>query len=184
MYLAHTGVALGAKAADQRVPLVWLLVAAWAFDITGVGHWVPVGLLLAAAALVLGRRRWGPRAGLVLFAVVATHDVVDLVVGVQLFPGGRFIGWDPGPGSGGALALELAVLIVGSLLYWRTLPDGGRRAPVIGGLALVLGASIAESLVNRTADEAATVVTLAALGLGALLTAVVLVRADRVARDV
>ena len=185
MYLAHSGAALAATAADRRVPVLWLLVAAWAFDLTGVGHWLPVAVVLAVLAFEVGRRRWDARAGAVLAGLVVSHDVLDLVVGVQLLPGGRFIGWDLGPGSIVALVLELGILAAGAAVYLSTLPSGGRRRPlVLLALGCVLAVSLAEWGLNRWEDDDSPPGTLAALALGAIVTSVLLVRADRQASPV
>src|SRR4051794_18401656 len=92
MYLAHAGAALGTKKLDQRLSLSWCLTAAWVFDLTGFGHWLPFAATFAAIACFAANRRWDRRAALVLAGTVLLHDVLDLVVGVQLLPGGRYVG--------------------------------------------------------------------------------------------
>jgi len=184
VYLAHSGVALTATGADRRVSLLWLLVAAWAFDITGVGHWLPFAVALALAAYELGRRRWDARVGALLALVVASHDGLDLVVGVQLWPGGRYIGWDLGHGSGLELALELAVLAVGSAVYLGGLPPAARRRPlvVVAFTSLVVTTVGRYFAVASSNDDDVAPAILLAMAVGALVTSVLLVRADRGAR--
>ncbi len=180
MYLGHSGIALGATATDARIPLLWWLGAAWAYDMTGVGHWLPVAVLLAAIAFVVGRRRWDARAGALLAAIVLSHDVLDLAVGVQLLPGGRYWGLDPAGGSLVELALELALLTMGWWLYLRSLPAAARRRPLVlvaGGGLLV--ATLAEFAFNRSSADTVSATTLTILAVGAAGTAVLLVLADR-----
>ena len=185
MYLAHSGVALGAAAADQRVPLLWWLVAAWAFDITGVGHWIPFAVVLALLAFQLVRRRWDARAGALVALTVLSHDLLDLVVGVQLLPGGRYIGWDLGAGRWIELLLELAFLLIGGALYLRTLPRAvRRRPPVLIAMTALLLASLAWFTLGPSEEDEVDPDpgALLVLGVGAIGTATLLVRADRDAR--
>ena len=185
MYLAHSGVALGATATNQRVTLLWWLVAAWAFDITGIGHWVPVAVVLALVAYGVGRRRWDRRAGALLAVVVLSHDVLDLVVGVQLLPGGRYVGWDLGSSSWIERVLELGLLVVGAGFYLSTLqPRHRRRAQVLAALAALVLTSLAWFALGPTEDDddEADPVALLVLGAGAIGTSTLLVRADREVR--
>jgi hypothetical protein len=170
---------------DRRVPLLWWLVAAWAFDITGVGHWIPFAVVLAALALQLARRRWDTRAGVLVALTLLSHDLLDLVVGVQLLPGGRYVGWDLGAGRWIELLLELGFLLIGGAVYVTTLPHTARRRPaVFVAMAALVLASLAWFTLGPSEDDevdpdpaALLVLCVGAIGTGALL-----VRADRDAR--
>jgi hypothetical protein len=111
-------------------------------------------LFLAATYGLVAAWRWGRRNGAVLAAVVFSHWVLDLVVhraDMPILPGN---GWNlPRVGLGlwrapaGSAAVELALVIVGSYLYWRAatkvVSDAGepttKRATRLAGLVLVSG---------------------------------------------
>jgi len=90
--------------------------------------------VLAALFGAAGGLRWGRRAALILSAVVFSHWVLDAIVhrpDLQLIPGaGPSIGlglWNVRPA---ALILELAMVLVASVLYFRAAPRNrlGRAA--------------------------------------------------------
>lgn len=177
VYLAHSAVALATKRVDTRLPLSWCLLAAWAYDLTGVGHWAPVGVVLAIAAFLVGRRRWDTTAGLALGASVLSHDVVDLVVGVQVFPGARFVGLGLDADSTLELCLELAGIAIGWSLYWTTVPTATRRTPLL----LIPPAAMAAFTVARwrVFKEEPDALALAVGVIGLVTTWVALVLVDR-----
>jgi hypothetical protein len=79
----------------------------------------------------------------VLTAVVGAHLVLDLVTGVQLFPGGQFIGlFDRVPHFHLVdFGLEAAIVIAGWFVYRRSLaPPRRRRWQTLAMLGLMLGA--------------------------------------------
>jgi len=141
MFMAHSGAALVTKKADERIPVAICLTAAWAFDLTGVGHWAPVAALFAAFAFGFGVRRWDVRAGVVLAGTVIAHDVLDLVVGVQLMPGGRYLGANLSGRDHREVALECAVVVLGWVL-WRSMLADRSVLPLMPLLAMgaIIGA--------------------------------------------
>lgn len=118
--------------------------------------------LLGAAilAVVFGLAsayRWGRRAGSVLGAVAFSHWLLDLVVhrgDLPILPGAA--GNLPRLGLGlwqypwGSIAVELALVVVGSALYWRAAVRQGQatdtlpalRPHLAGALALVAGIGV------------------------------------------
>ena len=113
--------------------------------------------LLGAAILsfVFGwffSRRWGERAGIVLGAVSFSHWILDLVVhrgDLPILIGnvGRLptLGFGLWRYPGISALIELAIVLVGSFLYWRAAREvtaDGRlraRADLSAGLVLVFG---------------------------------------------
>jgi LexA-binding, inner membrane-associated putative hydrolase len=95
--------------------------------------------LLGAAVLAVlfgavSALRWGRRAGVVLAGVVLSHWVLDAIVhrpDLPLVPwGGPSVGFGLWNQRGAAMALELALVIAGSALYFRSAPKNrpGRAA--------------------------------------------------------
>lgn len=152
MYMAHAGAALAAKRADRRVTATSCLTAAWIFDLTGVGHWIAVAVPLAGAAAWIGWRRWGRQAAVVLASTVLLHDVLDLVVGVQLWPRGPYLGADLSGRSWLEVAAELIVVVAGWALYRSTVPVPLRRRTLIP-LAVMVVFALAHA---RTETSAST----------------------------
>jgi membrane-bound metal-dependent hydrolase YbcI (DUF457 family) len=112
--------------------------------------------IIAAVFGLVASIPWGRRTGVVLGAVVFSHWVLDLVVhraDMAILPGN--IGGLPRLGFGlwrvpaASAVVELAIVAVGSYLYWRAAVRTARttsetsegRAHVLGGL--VLGAGVA-----------------------------------------
>jgi hypothetical protein len=119
-------------------------------------HSVVGAAIIAAVFGLVTAVPWGRRIGIVLGAVVFSHWLLDLVVhraDMAILPGD--IGGLPRLGLGlwkvpaAAALLELAIIAVGSYLYWRAAVtaagaagrDGVGRAHVLGGL--VFGAGVA-----------------------------------------
>ena len=113
-----------------------------------VGAVVLAGLFGAVAA-----RAWGGRTGLVLAGVVFSHWVLDLIVhraDLPILPAN--LGGLPRLGFGmwrvpaASVVVELALVVAGTLLYWRAALEtargaGGRadRAHLAGALSLGAG---------------------------------------------
>ena len=119
-------------------------------------HSVVGAAIIAAVFGLVTAVPWGRRIGIVLGAVVFSHWLLDLVVhraDMAILPGD--IGGLPRLGLGlwkvpaAAALLELAIIAVGSYLYWRAAVtaagaagrDDVGRAHVLGGL--VFGAGVA-----------------------------------------
>jgi hypothetical protein len=104
----HLGLALGARAADPEVPVVWLIVAAMAPDIADLGLAAmgvcnPDGAYthslaaIAGTALVLGAaalwRTHSRRTAVVIGALVISHLLADYLTGMKaLWVGGPVVG--------------------------------------------------------------------------------------------
>jgi hypothetical protein len=157
MYVGHLGFALAGKGLRRGAPL-WLLVLAtqgcdWVQAIACVtapegtsamwSHSIPaVGALAAvlslASYLVTGDRGVAALCGL----VAVSHLLADYVTGLKpTWPGGPTIGLDLYAYPLGDLAVETAVLVVGWLLYRRSLPPGSRSSRLSWALLVVLGAT-------------------------------------------
>ena len=187
MYLAHSGIALGAKRLDARLPLSWTLTAAWAYDLTGIGHWAPAAIAVAALAYWLGQKRWDRTAGLTLALIVVSHDVIDLVVGLQLLPGTGYIGLNLDPDSPIEFGLELTLILAGWLLYRSTLDPGARRRPeLVIPVAALIVATTADFLLSAPvpiANHSPSPTRIALLATGIAITWASLIWADRRTRE-
>ena len=155
MYLGHVGVALGSKGLHPRVALLVLLIATYAPDWVDAGlcivgaydpggmlsHSMPVVAVLAALGLViyaLTTRDW--LGGVVVAAVVASHMLLDWLTGYKpTWPGGPMIGLRLYAHPVLSLVIETVVLVLGVLVYRRSLPD--RRRGWIDA-AVMLGALV------------------------------------------
>ncbi len=115
-------------------------------------HSLVGALVLAALFGLVAARPWGRRVGTVLGLVVFSHWVLDLVVhraDLPILPGNA--GNLPRLGFGlwkvpaASIAVELALVVAGSYLYWRAAVDtaragpDARRANLLGALVLVAG---------------------------------------------
>ena len=157
MYIGHLGFALAGKGLRRDAPL-WLLVAAtqgcdWVQAAACVAapagtsamwsHSVPAVAALAAAlsfAAYLLTADGGIAA--LTGAVGVSHVLADYVTGLKpTWPGGPTIGLDLYAYPLGDLAVETAVLVVGWLLYRRSLPPGSRSSRLSWALLVVLGAT-------------------------------------------
>ena len=153
MYIGHVGAALGAKRVRTSIGLLVLLVAAYTPDWADVGLCVagvsnPVGMLshsipaialftaLGFAAYATATRDW--RAALVVAAVVLSHMFLDWITGYKpTWPGGPMIGLKLYDHPIADFIVEGVVIVIGALLYARTLPP--RKRPWID-VSLMLGA--------------------------------------------
>jgi len=169
MYIGHVGAALGAKRVRASIGLLVLLVATYTPD------WVDVGLCLAGvdnrvgmlshsipaialftmlgfAVYATGTRDW--RAALVVAAVVLSHMFLDWITGYKpTWPGGPMIGLHLYDHPMADFIAEAVVIVIGGLLYARTLPP--RKRPwidvsvMLGALLLLqLGVDIARMLMK------------------------------------
>ena len=151
MYIGHVGAALGAKRVRASVGLLVLLAATYTPDwIDGglclagrspqamLSHSIPAVALFALVAFAiygLRTRDWSGAA--VLGAVVVSHYLLDLITGSKpTWPGGPMVGlgWYAHPVVD--FIAEGVVIVIGALLYARTLPP--RRRPWID-LSILLG---------------------------------------------
>lgn len=110
--------------------------------------------LLAALFAVVAARPWGRRVGTILGAVVFSHWVLDLVVhraDMPLLPGNAgglpLLGFGLWSVPAASVAVELVLVLIGSLLYWRAArratlgaaPADRRRANVLAVLVAAAG---------------------------------------------
>jgi len=120
-------------------------------------HSLVGALALSALFGLVTARFWGRRTGVVLGAVVFSHWVLDLVVhrpDLPILPGD--VGGLPRLGLGvwqyptAAAAIELVIVLVGAILYWRaavrttrtTVGHSMMRAQLSGALMLLFGGLI------------------------------------------
>lgn len=159
MYIGHVGAALAAKRARPGIGLLALLVATYTPDwadsalcVAGVynpdsaiSHTVPAMVLFAAVGFVLyGLKTRDWTAALVVAGVVLSHMVLDWVTGYKpIWPGGRMLGLGLYNRPAVDFVVEGLVIVIGVVLYARTLPP--RRRPWID-VSLMLGALLALQL--------------------------------------
>lgn len=153
MYIGHVGAALAAKRARASIGLFALLVATYTPDwvdsalcLAGlynperlISHTIPAVVLFALVGFALyGLKTRDWTAALVVAGVILSHVVLDWLTGYKpIWPGGPMIGlslydrpvWD--------FIAEGVVIVIGVLLYGRTLPP--RRRPWID-ISIMLGA--------------------------------------------
>jgi hypothetical protein len=157
MYIGHLGFALAGKGLRCNAPL-WLLVVAtqgcdWVQAVACVAapagtsamwsHSIPVVAALAAALSLASYLLAGDRGVAALTGAVAvSHVLADYVTGLKpTWPGGPTIGLDLYSHPLGDLAVETAVLVLGWLLYRRSLPPESRSSRLTLALLVVLGAT-------------------------------------------
>jgi hypothetical protein len=164
MYIGHVGAALGAKRARSSIGLLVLLVATYTPDWIDTGlclagaynpqgmlsHSIPAIALLAGlgfAAYATATRDW--ISALVVAAVILSHMFLDWITGYKsTWPGGPMIGLRLYDHPVADFIAEGIVIVIGALLYARTLPP--RKRPwidawtMLGALLLIqLGVDIA-----------------------------------------
>jgi hypothetical protein len=169
MYIGHVGAALGAKRARRTIGLLVLLIATYTPDWVDTGlclagafnpqgmlsHSIPAIALFAAlwfAAYATATRDW--KGALVVAGVVLSHMVLDWITGYKpTWPGGPMIGLRFYDHPVADFIAEAAVIVIGALLYARTLPP--RKRPwvdvsvMLGALLLLqLGVDIARMLMK------------------------------------
>lgn len=152
MFMGHLGIALGAKGFRRDISLTLLCLAAVGpdlvdFALEGNGHANGAGLwthsllaMLSYAAILFAAYAFTThnyKAALVVGLVAASHVLVDLITSHMIL-------WQGGPPLGlhlylhrfADLLLESAVVLVGWLLYLRTLP--GKHRVSIASVAILL----------------------------------------------
>lgn len=155
MYIGHLGFALAGKGLRRTAPL-WLLVVAtqscdWVQAVACVAapegtsamwsHSVPAVAALAAALTLAAYLLTGDRGIAALTGAVAvSHLLADYVTGVKpTWPGGPTIGLDLYSHPLGDVAIETVVLVLGWLVYRRSLPPEARSSRLTWTLLVVLG---------------------------------------------
>lgn len=143
MYAGHIGIGLGAYSFRKTIPLWLLLIASQIPDWLDAGFcfvdadrgafglythgFIPVGvaaLVFATAAYAITR---DPVAALVMALVVASHWAVDYFTGLKpTWPGGPIVGLNLYSRPVVDVVMESATILVGWLLYRRTLPQDVR----------------------------------------------------------
>ncbi len=117
-------------------------------------HSLVGALLLSALFGVIAARRWGRYVGSVLGAVAFSHWLLDLVVhrrDLPVLPGNAgdlpLLGFGLWKAPAVTIAVELALVVVGAILYWQAATQTARaaggaaagRARLVAGLVLVAG---------------------------------------------
>ena len=164
MYIGHVGAALGAKRVRTSIGLLVLLIATYTPDWVDTGlclagaynpegmlsHSIPAIALFSAIGFALyaaATRDW--RAALVVAAVIVSHMFLDWVTGYKpTWPGGPMIGLRFYDRPIADFIAEATVIVIGALLYARTLPP--RKRPWID-VSVMLGALL---LVQLAVDVA------------------------------
>src|ERR1700674_1264000 len=153
MYIGHVGAALAAKRARRSIGLLVLLVATYTPDWVDTGlclagafnpqgmlsHSIPAIVLFAVlgfAAYTTATRDWS--AALFVAAVILAHLFLHCITGYKpTWPGGPMIGLRLYDHPIADFIAEGAVIVIGALLYARTLPP--RKRPWID-VSVMLGA--------------------------------------------
>jgi membrane-bound metal-dependent hydrolase YbcI (DUF457 family) len=159
MYIGHVGAALIAKRARASIGLVVLLVATYTPDLVDGGlclaghysskamfsHSIPAVALFALVGFTiygLKTRDW--TAALVVAGVIVSHMVLDWITGHKpTWLGGPTIGLGLYTHPVADFIVEGALIVVGAILYGRTLPQ--RERPWID-VSIMLGALLALQL--------------------------------------
>jgi hypothetical protein len=161
MYIGHIGAALAAQRVRRSLGLLVLLIA------TYVPDWVDTGLCLAGAYnpqgvlthsipailvfMVVGFAAYGAATrdwtgALVIAGVILSHMFLDWITGIKpTWPGGPTIGLGLYDHPLADFVVEGVVIVVGAMLYGRTLPE--RRRPwvdvsIMAGALLTLQLTI------------------------------------------
>lgn len=169
MYIGHVGAALAAKRARASVGLAALLVATYTPDWVDAGlclagvynpdavlsHSVPAIALFALVGFAVYALRTGDRTGgFLVGGVVVSHMLLDWITGHKpTWPGGQMIGLGLYAHPVADFIAEGALIVIGALLYGRTLPRRDRAwvdvSIMIGALlALQLGIDVAQMLLK------------------------------------
>lgn len=140
MIIGHIGVALGAKRAWPRLPLILLLGSTFAPDLwrevlAAAGlHWRLTNLYShalpwsLALALLAGGLAWLVRrdrtAGMVVAGLVASHILLDMISGDKPLWSGNTVGLAVQNFQQLELVIEATLLLVGWKLVWRMYGTG------------------------------------------------------------
>lgn len=159
MYIGHVGAALAAKRVRTSIGLFALLVATYTPDwvdsglcLAGVydpdgmlSHSVPAVVLFSLVGFTLyalKTRDW--TAALVVAGVIFSHMLLDWVTGYKAtWPGGPMIGLGLYGHPVADFMVEGVLIVIGAVLYGRTLPS--RQRPWID-VSIMLGALLALQL--------------------------------------
>jgi membrane-bound metal-dependent hydrolase YbcI (DUF457 family) len=170
MYVGHVGAALAAKRVRTSIGLFVLLIATYAPDWVDTGlcfagafspremlsHSIPAIVLFAAigfAAYAIAARDW--KGAIVVAAVIVSHMLLDWITGDKpTWPGGPMIGLQLYDHPIADFVAEAAVIVIGALLYARTLPPRKRPwlevSAILGVLLLLqLAVDIARMLMQN-----------------------------------
>lgn len=168
MYGGHIGIALASKGYRSTVPL-WLLIIAtqlpdWADALVcSVGggsppsemfsHSIPaIAVLATALSLLYYAFARDSSASILAGAIVVSHMVADYVTGLKpTWPGAPYIGLELYRQPALDFVIEAAVIIIGWIIYRRSLPEDRRNSSPVkvmlfSLLLLQLAASISFSL--------------------------------------
>jgi hypothetical protein len=153
MYIGHVGAALAAKRLRASIGLfalrvatyvpVWVdggLCLAGAHNPEGMlSHSIPAVVLFALAGFaVYALRTRDLTAALIVAGVIVSHVLLDWITGYKpTWPGGPMIGLQLYGHPVADFVVEGLVIVVGTVLYGRTLPP--RRQPWID-VSIMLGA--------------------------------------------
>ena len=161
MYIGHVGAALAAKRVRASVGLLPLLIATYMPDWIDTGmclagtydprsmlsHSIPAVLFFALLGFfwyALATRDW--IGALIIAAVIVSHMFLDWITGYKpTWPGGPMIGLHLYDHPIADFAAEGVVILIGTLLYARTLPprrQPWRDASIMLGALLVLQLTI------------------------------------------
>jgi hypothetical protein len=168
MYGGHVGIALAGKGYRSTVPLWLLLIATQLPDWTDavvcaagiesppsgmLSHSLPaVAVLSAALALLYFAVARDFAAAALVAAIVASHAVADYATGLKpTWPGGPFVGLQLYRHPALDFILEAAVIVIGWVVYRRSLPHERRNSNSVNLLLfclllLQLAASVSFSL--------------------------------------
>ncbi len=144
MYAGHIGFGLGAYSFRKTVPLWLLLIAAQIPDWSDAGYcladmnhgpyglythgFIPVAIAAALAALFTYVLLQDAKGALLVALVVASHWGLDYFTGIKpTWPGGPIVGMNLYARPAVDVILESATILVGWLLYRRTLPQSVRN---------------------------------------------------------
>jgi membrane-bound metal-dependent hydrolase YbcI (DUF457 family) len=153
MYIGHVGAALAAKRLRASLGLFVLLVATYVPDwvdgglcLAGVpnpegmlSHSIPAVVLFALAGFaVYALTTRDLTAALIVASVIVSHVLLDWITGYKpTWPGGPMIGLQLYGHPVADFVVEGLLIVVGGVLYGRTLPP--RRRPWID-VTIMLGA--------------------------------------------
>lgn len=164
MYAGHVGLALGTHGFRRTVPLGLLIIASQLPDWTDAGfclagirpsvpglysHSLPAIAILAAIAAIVTYSVQRDAKGMVLVAaIVVTHVLVDYLTGIKpTWPGGPTIGLLLYRNPSVDFLLEAVFVMVGWLIYRRSLPQNRRSSwPAFGILGALLALQLAADI--------------------------------------
>ncbi len=170
MYAGHIGFGLGAYSFRKTLPLWLVLIAAQIPDWLDAGYcvadlhrganglythgFVPVALAAVLAAMFTYALTRDVLGAVVVALVVASHWGLDYFTGIKpTWPGGPIVGMNIYARPVLDVMIESATILIGWLLYRRTLPESVRNHGwtyatlfALCGLQVIAGAAFALSL--------------------------------------